>query len=258
MVEILIPAGGWLYWFIAAGFFVATVVTFFANVKSRRALGETLEREGRKSIGIFALSRGDVSKTLDGCNLVAPEKLWTYDEEYVERFVRATAYAQASGRIESPLVLYVTFSLRRWDLWFAIALMICTAMIDFGWSCALLVAHPTASRIVLLAACMGILYGVSDIAEDLKLAGILDDPGQIDAGEVAAANFLTRMKLVTLVLSGAGVAIFGILSGVAIVISNLPGTGLPSLLNWIRSFGKNPDGGVGREAGGEGIPGPAI
>jgi hypothetical protein len=64
---------------------------------------------------------------------------------------------------------------------------------------------------------MGILYGVADVAEDLKLASILSAHGSIDAGETAAANFLTRIKFVTITLSGVGIAVFLALSGLAAI-----------------------------------------
>jgi uncharacterized BrkB/YihY/UPF0761 family membrane protein len=77
--------------------------------------------------------------------------------------------------------------------------------------------YPYLSRFAILAACMGILYGIADVAEDIKLASILKAPDSIDAGETAAANFLTRAKFVTITLSGVGIAVFLALSGFAAI-----------------------------------------
>jgi membrane protein implicated in regulation of membrane protease activity len=64
---------------------------------------------------------------------------------------------------------------------------------------------------------MGILYGFADAAEDIKLASILAHPGDIDMGEAAAANVLTRLKFVTITLSVVGLVVFAILSAIALV-----------------------------------------
>ena len=69
---------------------------------------------------------------------------------------------------------------------------------------------------------MAILYGVADVAEDYKLVTILRTPDAIDAGAAAAANFLTRAKLVTLTASGVGIAIYLTLSAIAAVVVRPP------------------------------------
>jgi hypothetical protein len=60
---------------------------------------------------------------------------------------------------------------------------------------------------------MGIVYGVADVAEDVKLARILEHPA-IDRADAASASALTRIKMVALFLSVAGLVIFLILQGI--------------------------------------------
>jgi hypothetical protein len=55
---------------------------------------------------------------------------------------------------------------------------------------------------------MAILYGIADVAEDLKLATILRHPQSIDRADAAATNMLTRIKITALILSVIGVLIF--------------------------------------------------
>jgi hypothetical protein len=88
---------------------------------------------------------------------------------------------------------------------------------------------------------MGIVYGAADVAEDLKLASILDDwrrrprhhgvapeAVDMDGGEAAAANALTRIKLVTICLSVAGALAFAVLSSLARLIYPPPGDPEPA------------------------------
>ena len=60
---------------------------------------------------------------------------------------------------------------------------------------------------------MAILYGIADVAEDLKLASILKHPQSIDRADAAAANMLTRIKITALIPSVIGVAIYLVISG---------------------------------------------
>jgi hypothetical protein len=205
------------YWQVAVGALAVTVVTFFANARTRAALDAALRDPQRmQPLRTFDLSHGAASRALQTKHMVIPERLWTYDEEYLERFAKAAGLAHASG-YDSALHLYVKSSLRQRDIEFAVSLMIFTALVDFGVATVLSPQYPYLSRFAVLAACMGLLYGVADVAEDLKLASILKAPSRIDAGETAAANFLTRIKFVTITLSGIGIAVFLALSGLAAI-----------------------------------------
>jgi hypothetical protein len=77
---------------------------------------------------------------------------------------------------------------------------------------------------------MAICYGVADVAEDLKLASILNIRSghllRMDRAEVAAANALTRIKIVMLILSLIGGLIFAGLLLVQRLIKFVHGLGI--------------------------------
>ena len=111
-------------------------------------------------------------------------------------------------------------------------LMVCLFLIGMGEAG----AWPCVARAAMLGACLGVVYGVADVAEDMKLRSILIHAEQItgspepsgrhvseprdyrsslmqpaDAAQVDAANALTRIKLVMLCASGIGLVAFGVL-----------------------------------------------
>ena len=136
-------------------------------------------------------------------SLPIPEKRWSYDARDIEEFAGA---AHRAGMLDS----YRIAILRRSDLCFAIALAAITAFIwyriavtSMDWQILNWAALPLGA--------MAILYGIADVAEDLKLAAILSHPESIDNADAAATNMLTRIKMVTLTLSVIGAVIFGII-----------------------------------------------
>jgi hypothetical protein len=163
-----------------------------------------------------------------------PEQNWNYD---VEDF-RALVSAAPAG----VLRYYVRNVLRVADIGFAIGLAAATVTI-----CRAIAASeclwpgtctywPWLTWLAEFCCTMGALYGIADIAEDLKLASILGHAGGIDAAkpmqdaavnqqndlepavlklargidpaEATAVNMLTRIKMATLGLSLVGAAIF--------------------------------------------------
>ncbi len=74
---------------------------------------------------------------------------------------------------------------------------------------------PWSGYLMLFFAAMGLLYGIADVAEDWKLKAILDPAAPVDADDANVAKWLTRAKLVTITLSGIGVATFELLQLVA-------------------------------------------
>jgi len=211
-----------VYWQACALAFVLMVIVFFVNARARsrieRALGAGPQR---KPLRLFDLSHGSIASTMQSKHLVVPERLWTYDEQYLERFARVAAESAIRGE-GSALQLYLGAILRRWDCLFAILLTTVVGLLDFGIAKAIADIHPAWTRVAILAGCMAILYGVADVAEDYKLVTILRTPDAIDAGAAAAANFLTRAKLVTLTASGVGIAIYLTLSAIAAVVVRPP------------------------------------
>ena len=129
-----------------------------------------------------------------------PETRWTYNAQDIEEFAETAARA---GLLDG----YVKEILRRSDICFAIALAAITA---FLWY--LIAVTPMdwvfLNWVALPLGAMAVLYGIADVAEDIKLAAILGHGHAIDSAEVAATNMLTRLKMATLTLSVIGVAIF--------------------------------------------------
>jgi hypothetical protein len=133
-----------------------------------------------------------------------PERCWSYDGRDLEVFAEAADRAGMLG-------FYVNAILRRSDVCFAIALSAITAFIWYR-----IAVTPMAYWIFNWAAlplgAMAVLYGMADVAEDIKLATILNHRQSIDRADAAATNMLTRIKMVTLTLSLIGVVIFAVVA----------------------------------------------
>ncbi len=227
-------------WLVLIGSFLllATVVTFFVNAGPRARIDGALKSApSRKPFGPFALSHGDVRAKLEQQDLVAPEELWTYDADYVERFAKAASRAALPQT--TALALYVGPVLH-WDIAFAVALGLFVAIVDLA--SAALVDEPLLSGVLIFCGAMGVVYGAADVAEDLKLISILTDwhaqvrtranttieSARIDGGEAAAANALTRIKMITITLSIVGIVIFMVMKAVAAVVYRTPGNPTPA------------------------------
>jgi hypothetical protein len=198
------PLGPWL-----VVVFVATAATFFRTAWDRVAIDRAVAADGAEPLDLLDLSRGDAARAMEHKASVPPERLWTYDEEYLERFVRVADQARIGQRTALDLYLKSTLP---WDMAFAFFLALFVALFWFSVASAYW-APLWLARLALLYGCMGIVYGVADVAEDLKLASTLRYR-TIDPAEAAAANVLTRIKLVTIVFSIVGALVFATLSAV--------------------------------------------
>src|SRR3984957_7182040 len=164
---------------------IATVVTFFVATAARDAIDAALSAADR-----------DAADADERKETVAPEDLWAYGTAYLDYFVR---WAVAVAGWGSPaLELYWKFVLRA-DVVFAVSL---AASIVLFWLAVATVswAPPWLRGLAIFAAFLGALYGVADVAEDLRLVAILRDPRK-NRAQAATANFLTRLKFVTILLS---------------------------------------------------------
>jgi hypothetical protein len=148
-----------------------------------------------------------------------PEAMVFYEAEDLRAFAKAALRVSIKG--ESALSFYANKILHGCDLAYAVALAVVTAYV---WFRIALGYAPTAPQSWLSSAvlwfapycaAMAIAYGVADIAEDLKLASILRGPVLpnsedlvVDRAEAAAANMLTVIKMVTLLLSVIGFILF--------------------------------------------------
>ena len=209
-----------IFWIAAIGAaFFAAVSSFLNAAMWRRRLADVLGAAGNSArLGPFALSSGDANTRLLQKGLVEPERLWTYDAHYLARFVQRFD----GGSSRALDVVYRSKILHQWDLAFAVALAIFACLVDLALSTTVR-GIPVIWHALVVAAGMAIVYGAADVAEDLKLAAILKHPTTIDAGQTAAANALTRIKIVAITLSLTGGALFLVLS--AIVRASESGSG---------------------------------
>jgi hypothetical protein len=140
-----------------------------------------------------------------------PEPRWNYEVGGLREFVDAVR-----RREPGALEFYVEKVLGVSDRWFAVMLAGFTASL---WLCVALLpppgwlewAYPWLAWLAAPLGAMAILYGISDLAEDIKLVAILRHPGRIDPAEAAAANMLTRIKQASLGASLLGAAVFGVI-----------------------------------------------
>jgi hypothetical protein len=136
-----------------------------------------------------------------------PEKQWNNSAHGLRDFVR-----DAGGAGSVSLKKYMRV-LRFSDIWFAVALAGTTAYLWY-WIATLTPppvlqwAYPYLAWLAPPLGAMALIYGISDVAEDLKLAQILRDGDRIDPAEATAANMLTRIKIASLCISVIGIGLF--------------------------------------------------
>jgi hypothetical protein len=217
---------------VAGFFFVVAAVAFFIAAKQRAAIDAAMKGSGHvKQLGMFDLAHDDAMARSTNKYLAIPERLWTYDNFYLDKFARA-AHDTPLPRGGTALDAYIGPTMSA-DIVYAAALGLSVALFAFDAAAALLPKHLIIGNVFLFFAAMGLVYGAADVAEDLKLTSILRDwrdaggaaaPGHfhIDGGEAAAANALTRIKFVTVCLSIFGAVVFLIFSGIAAVIYRAP------------------------------------
>jgi hypothetical protein len=210
---------------IACGvFFLLSLGLFLANAVKRHRLDAALARAatGPGSAGAPAV----------------PERQPTYDQATLIAFIEKARSQRIGGQ---HALDYYAHTILPWDMWFAVAFALFIASADLlvaEW----LASWPWAARAFLIFACMGLLYGVADLAEDFMLRKIFRHaeelealkksprtaaPGPTDAAKEAAradslpadaaqsdaANALTRLKMVTITVSVVGGVVFLVIFG---------------------------------------------
>jgi hypothetical protein len=183
---------------------MAVTVLAFAISAQKRAQVDHAMDHGKTPLGFFDLSHGDAASAQRERGPVAPERLWTYDEEYLIHFARFARESRVpSGR--PALDVYIESILLRFDLLFAVGLGTFSVAIDLAIAQVLdAEGCPNAARAACLCAGMGAIYLVADVCEDQKLAWILrgvfgrNNPNgdNVDPAQAAAANLLTRVKVI--------------------------------------------------------------
>lgn len=98
-----------------------------------------------------------------------PERRASYDQDDLIAFIE-DARAEEIAPSRTALDYYAR-SILGWDIWFAVAFAAFIVAANV-LAADLLAAWPWASRACLIFACMGALYGIADVAEDLTLRKI--------------------------------------------------------------------------------------
>jgi len=238
---------------ICSGLLLLTAVAFLLAAKRRALIDAALKTSpSSERLGTFDLSGKNAFDRLERRDPAIPEELWTYDNFYLQKFAEAAEKATVSGGTALDLYIGPTLS---WDIVFAVSLALFVVLSEFAVATLLLHhRHELMGCAVLFFACMGLVYGAADVAEDLKLAYILkdwrreqaaakthpkasphDDSGDskheevhIDGGEAAAANALTRIKIVAICLSVLGGVVYKALSLIADASFRTPASPTPS------------------------------
>lgn len=192
MIDLLTQPKGTVYWIVVVIAGIAMTWIYFANLKHRFAIEAALE----KAAGAAGQARGEKAPE-------PPEHVWSYDQRYLVAFhALASAHPIEAGSRETILDRYIRPVLLWNDVAFAFAMAAFIALLMFGL--APCVPWRWASQLVLAGGCMGILYGVVDLLEDVRLARLLKNPTAITEWDATVANFLTRTKIVTLGASVSG------------------------------------------------------
>jgi hypothetical protein len=162
----------------------------------------------------------------------APERSWTYDQDYMIGFLETLR--RRAPEAGSYWLEFYAGPILKMDMAFAVSF---AAFIVFA-SLLMGVYFGAISwllRASFVTAGMGMVYGFADVAEDLKLQRILRNASNVyektisgmpdkletslaDAAEVDAANTLTRIKIATIGLSLVGLAAFAVLLGIAYLV----------------------------------------
>lgn len=181
-----------------------------------------------------------------------PEAMPSYDADDLMKFVRTAQRVTVRG--EPALGYYADKILRKSDVGYAIGLTLITtylwfriavwpthppdiswlSWLSFSWPSYLSWLGPAAYWLAPFFGAMAIAYGVADIAEDYKLADILwpkqhnktdSDryPLRVDRADAAAANMLTRIKMMSLFLSLIGGVLFYLISKLQSLAQRLSG-----------------------------------
>jgi hypothetical protein len=187
---------------LTAATFVLSALLFLVTGAMRRRLDAVLQRS----------------------QLAVPERRWSYDQGYLIQFLNVLHAASQRSPERDDWLAYYRRRILVLDIIFAV---IFAAFIALGSG--LIAAHPARAlwipRAASTTAALGLLYGLSDVLEDITLKRMLrhaerefelrsrdpsreEDVAVADAAQTDAANMLTRLKVITLTASVIGLAAF--------------------------------------------------
>jgi hypothetical protein len=204
VLQAAVAPKGLVFWLVTLAFGLLAAAVYSLNASHRRAVARAL------ALPQPAARRRDsraADTVRDDAPLVSPERLWRYDEKYLRRFVRA-AFSRRTSFGDTALAHFIRPTLLYNDVIFALALGVFTALAALGL--AGFIPWPWAA-VMLVPACLGLVYAAVDFAEDLKLAQLLQSPERIDAASARAANARTQIKLLSLGVSVAAILASGLI-----------------------------------------------
>jgi hypothetical protein len=177
-----------IYFMAAFVFLAATVLCFKANVPNRNAINEAMEKKG----------------------LLTPERMWPhYNADYLNNFIKTANQEQALG--VRAMALYVRPTLFWIDVGFAICCAAFAALFWLGIANLLPNHLPVVKHLMAFLIAMSVVYGITDVAEDLWLVKLFSQNHKVTNVEGFAACALTETKIVTISLSVVGGLLFKVL-----------------------------------------------
>jgi len=206
LMVFLVSSRGTVFWSVTVFCGLVTALIFLINQRARRKIDQALivASGGKEQIAVFGLCRTPQPKGPADRALAVPERLWCYGKVYLENFIEVASERHVLDFYAKPTLVWR-------DSAFAVALALFTALVAIGIA-PLLPFQPYASGVMLGLACMGLIYGVADVAEDQKLVMIFAKRTPVDADDAASANALTRVKLCALTASVIGAVTFLLLN----------------------------------------------
>lgn len=139
-----------------------------------------------------------------------PERLKSYDAEALTKVAQKLKSASA-GTDGTMLDLYIRPVLLRNDIIFAVALAIFSATL-WIWVIVHFELSGLLRHMITVLTASAVLYGVSDVAEDVMLARLFRQSDAISSGEGRVACGLTQLKLIAIIGSVSGALVFETLS----------------------------------------------
>ncbi|WP_426424139.1 hypothetical protein [Bradyrhizobium genosp. A] len=164
---------------------VATILCFKANEPNRNAINAAMVKKG----------------------LLTPERMWPYyDADYLNEFIKTANQEQALG--VSAMALYIRPTLLWIDVGFAIFCASFAALFWLGIANVLPNHLPVVNHLMAFLIAMSVVYGITDVAEDLWLVKLFSQDHQVTKIEGFAACALTETKIVTISVSVVGGLLF--------------------------------------------------
>lgn len=223
VIGVLSAPKGPLYWVVTIVVAVATIIAHRRNARNRKAVDDALKKaSGGKMELKFRSLCADPLPNLQNYTLLPPERLWCYDANYIVAFTDV-ASKQMTEFGDTSLQRYLKPTLLWNDVVFAtlVAILTCLLAAAVPSFC----PRPWVVCLALFASAMALTYAVVDFVEDWRLTQLLQPGLKPDAQAMRLTVYLTRLKMISLGLSGFGGFIFWILGKIPVGPTPMPRSG---------------------------------